>query len=312
MTNPIAALTVDEKGVVTGVSAAALAMLESRPDNAIGSTLDELLHNSHGVDLCVARIALEPISGTTAGHVVILEPCQAQTLQPDHDEALLRLAAGIAHDFDNLLTIVSGHLQMAESRVAAAARHDHIRQSRLACAMASRMTRRLRTFARRQPLDSQLHDINALVRPVAEMLGQALQERRTFGCELEPNVPPVMIDRSEFENALLNLLLNSMDATKVGDTITIATRYDAGDAGPGHALLIVTDSGSGMCAQVAERAFEPFYSTKPPDRGSGLGLATVAGFTRQSGGTVELSTVLGTGTSITLRFPVHQDGRGPI
>lgn len=299
--NTIAALTVDDRGIVNGVSAAALALLDKPAKNVIGASLDALIQSSQNLGHCVTR--LDPSADRSTTHVVILEPHIRE--RPDHDEAQLCLAAGIAHDFDNLLAIISGHLQMAQSRNDSEPVCENLKQSQLACAIAARMTRRLRTFASRQPLDAKPHDINALIRPVADVLGEALHEQRSFACELQPDLPPIMIDRSEFENALLNLLLNALDATSAGGTISIATRLEVRAAERSHVMLVVADNGTGMPDHIAQRAFEPFYSTKPPDKGTGLGLATVAGFTRQSGGSIELSTVAGIGTAVTLRFPIR-------
>jgi PAS domain S-box-containing protein len=228
-------------------------------------------------------------------------------------EALGRMTGGIAHDLNNLLTIVSGNLQLLEMSPNATNAERWITEALTACERGSAFNNRLLTFARRRHLVASLADLNELVRSMADLL------RRTVGSGIEivtrfaPDLGLVRIDASEIENAILNLVLNARDAMPKGGRVLIETRnvlLDETSAAPDddvrpgpYVRLEVSDDGNGMTPEVKARAFEPFYTTKETGRGSGLGLATLHGFVRQSGGWVTLYSELGKGTSIGIYLP---------
>ena len=232
-------------------------------------------------------------------------------------EAVGQLTGGLAHDFNNLLTGIMGALDLLETRLGQG-RTDrierYIRTAQEAAKRAASLTHRLLAFSRQQTLDPKPSDINALVAGMEELL------RRTVGPEIslevarEPDLWTVLVDVSQLENALLNLVINARDAMPNGGRIIVDTRNsrlgarDAGerDLPPGdYVALSVTDNGSGMPPEVAARIFEPFFTTKPMGSGTGLGLSMIYGFAKQSGGNVRVHTRPGLGTTMRIVLPRH-------
>ena len=229
-------------------------------------------------------------------------------------EALGQLTGGVAHDFNNLLQVVSANLELIGTRVGA----DDWLRARLTAAMAgvergARLTRHLLAFARRQSLAPQAVDTMRLLGGMEEML------RRTLGDEIEielvvsGNLWAIRADPQQLENAVLNLAINARDAMPQGGRLTIEGRnasldesYAATntDVTPGQYVMIaVSDTGIGMTAEQMSRAIEPFYTTKPEGRGTGLGLSMVYGFARQSGGHLKLYSEPGQGTTVRIYIP---------
>ncbi len=232
-------------------------------------------------------------------------------------EAVGQLTGGIAHDFNNLLTGISGSLEMLDIRIAqgrldAASRYIEIAQG--ATKRAAALTQRLLAFSRRQTLDPKPTDMNRLITDLEELV------RRTTGPNIVVDVVgaaglwPVLIDRNQLENALLNLCINARDAMPDGGRLTIETANrwldeSAGaecDLPPGqYVALSVTDTGIGMSRETIGRIFEPFFTTKPLGQGTGLGLSMIYGFVRQSNGQVRVDSEPGRGTTMRLYFPRH-------
>lgn len=232
---------------------------------------------------------------------------------PEFDD-MVRMAGGFAHNFNNLLTVISGNLQFVEMRLHDAALKSLLREAALACEMGARMTERLLTYGQRRRLDPVVSHVNEILHAMESVVRQAAGPGTSVVLTLDPEVASILIDRSEFEGAILNLVLNARDAMPNGGELEIATRHFDQLAGadnphrltPGrHVRVSVGDTGTGMAPDVARRAFEPFFSTKDSDRGTGLGLATVLGFAGQSGGTAVLHSAPGRGTAVHLYFPVH-------
>ena len=232
---------------------------------------------------------------------------QAQKLQ-----AIGQLTGGIAHDFNNILMGISGAIQLLVSPSTAAPRRaELIAQASRAVQRGSRTVRQLLAFAGRQPLQTVSLDVNRSVAAMTDdlivpSLGQAVVVR----LELAGDLWPALVDQAEFEAALLNLAVNARDAMPDGGLLTIATqnlRLDAGPAeglaGGDYILLRVTDDGIGMPPDVVSRAFDPFFTTKAQSTGSGLGLSQVYGFASQSGGTAQLRSTPGEGTTVLLFLP---------
>lgn len=222
-----------------------------------------------------------------------------------NDANQLRLARGIAHDFNNVLAIIAGNIQLVEAKVSAADVRQFLKEAGQACAMGAELTQRLTTFAAdRRFLPVQI-DVAALVRAQMPLLMRTVGGAITIQMTDANTARCVVADKSAFENALLNLVLNSRDAMPNGGAITISIEDEAGIASSPHdnVRISVTDTGTGMTPRVRDRAFDPFFSTKGPGRGAGLGLATVAGFANQSGGTTTLKSTIGKGTTVTIRLP---------
>ncbi|KQP40323.1 ATPase [Methylobacterium sp. Leaf104] len=232
-------------------------------------------------------------------------------------EAVGQLTGGLAHDFNNLLAGISGSLELMQTRMTQGRLGDLDRYMTVAQGAAKRaaaLTHRLLAFSRRQTLDPKPTNVNRLVTDMEELI------RRTVGPSIHleavglAGVWPALIDPGQLENALLNLCINARDAMPDGGRITIETANkwmdDAGarkhDMPPGQYLSVcVSDTGTGMSADLMTKVFEPFFTTKPLGEGTGLGLSMVYGFARQSGGQVRLYSEVGEGTTVCLYLPRH-------
>jgi len=226
-------------------------------------------------------------------------------------EAVGQLTAGMAHDFNNLLTAVTGHLELAQRRVAGDARAAALlRSAQMAAERGAILTQRLLAFSRRQRLVPKPVDVPAVVNGVENLLQQTVGAAIRLVIEAEPTLWPARIDPHQLELAILNLALNARDAMPAGGTLRISSegRHAAGDGSsalaPGDYVVVsVSDDGIGMDEQTLARAFEPFFTTKEVGRGSGLGLPTVQGFAVQSGGGVHVESARGRGTTAELWLP---------
>jgi PAS domain S-box-containing protein len=246
---------------------------------------------------------------------------QAETLllQAQKMEAVGQLTGGIAHDFNNLLTVIIGNLENLRRRLARSAPDpaelDRLADQALAGAQrASWLTQHLLAFSRRQPLEPRTLDANALVSGMSDLLKRTLGEGVVVHTRLAEDLWPSFVDANQLEVALLNLAVNARHAMPEGGRLAIETRnlsYNPITAEnwppelvPGEYVLVsVADMGHGMSRQVRERAFEPFFTTKGIGKGTGLGLSQVYGFAKQSGGSVEIESQEGEGTTVRLYLP---------
>jgi signal transduction histidine kinase/CheY-like chemotaxis protein len=235
-------------------------------------------------------------------------------LQAQKMEAVGRLAGGIAHDFNNLLTVIRGHavlsLRRAGSDGALLRELNGILNS---TDKASALTRRLLAFSRKQVLQLRVLDLNALVIQVKELLPPVLGDDINLVLDLAPDLGHVKADPAQMEQAIMNLTLNARDAMPHGGELKIQTRnadldeawirkHEGTQEGP-HVMLAVCDTGHGMTADTLSHVFEPFFTTKDMDKGTGLGLATVYGTLRQSGGFTCVSSAVGEGTTFQIYLP---------
>ncbi len=253
----------------------------------------------------------------TAERAAAVELARAQDAlrQSQKMEAVGQLTGGLAHDFNNLLTGIMGNLELLQNRIARG-RLENVDRYVIAAQGAGRraaaLTQRLLAFSRRQTLDPKPTDVNHLIAGMEDLL------RRTVGSTTDIEVVgaaglwPALIDAVQLESALLNLCINARDAMPDGGKITIETANKwlddrtsrERDIPPGQYLSVsVTDTGSGMTPEIIERAFEPFYTTKPLGQGTGLGLSMIYGFARQSGGQVHIYSEIGQGTTIRIYLP---------
>jgi PAS domain S-box-containing protein len=230
-------------------------------------------------------------------------------------EALGQLTGGIAHDFNNLLTVIMGNLEMLEARLKDPAQLLLVNEALEAADLASRLTARLLTFARRSMLEPKLVDLNEFVSGLTDMLRRTLGETVTLTTSLSPDLWVTRVDPSQVESAIINLAVNARDAMPEGGRLLVETgnahideAYAAAEPGlsPGDYIrLSVSDDGMGMPAAIRERAFEPFFTTKEKGKGTGLGLSMVYGFARQSGGHATIYSEQGMGTTIRIYLPRH-------
>jgi PAS domain S-box-containing protein len=242
-----------------------------------------------------------------------LDEARAQLHQAQKMEAVGHLTSRFAHDFNNILQIISNGLELA-TRQLASGRVDvqgHLAAARDAADRARLMTDRLLAFARKQPLKPQRVDIVGLVNGMRRLFEQSLGPDITLDAAVPNDLWTVWIDPSQLENALLNLVINARDAMPQGGRVLISASNLHIEPDPknpdgrhgDHVRIAVTDTGTGMTPEVAARAFEPFYTTKPPGQGTGLGLAQIYGFVGQSGGTCRIDSAPGRGTTIVLCLP---------
>ncbi|WNW10226.1 response regulator [Pseudomonas sp. DTU_2021_1001937_2_SI_NGA_ILE_001] len=254
---------------------------------------------------------------TTQLAVQIAERAQteAQLLQVQKMDALGNLTGGIAHDFNNLLTGIITSLQLIEKRLDAG-RLEKVPlyvQAALGSAMsAAGLTQRLLAFARKQPLDTRPVDINERILSLEELLVRSIGERIVLGLELSMHPAVAMVDTSQLENAVLNLVINARDALPHGGHIWISTytAHASGDpnlADGTYVALAVRDDGTGIDHTLLDKVFDPFFTTKPLGQGTGLGLSSIYGFARQSGGHASIRSVSGRGTEVTIMLPASRE-----
>jgi PAS domain S-box-containing protein len=239
------------------------------------------------------------------------ERTESALRQAQKMEAVGQLASGIAHDFNNLLTAILGNLELMESRVA----DNHLRKLVQAASRAAlrgaRLNEQMLAFSRKQHLTPRPTDLNALIQDLTEMLRRTLGGTVEVATALAADLWPALVDPTQIELVILNLAINARDAMPLGGTVRISTRnVTAGEIGRLNGLspseyvcIAVADSGVGMSDAVLARACEPFFTTKEPGRGSGLGLSQVYGVARQSGGDIAISSALGKGTTVEIYLP---------
>lgn len=232
-------------------------------------------------------------------------------------EAVGQLTGGIAHDFNNLLAGISGSIEIMQSRLAQGRISElaqYLTGAQGAAARAARLTQRLLAFSRRQTLDPKPSDVNRLVSGMQDLITRSVGPSIDVETILVGGLWTAFVDVGQLENALLNLCINARDAMPGGGKLTIETanrwldQRGAEQRGlePGQYIsLCVSDTGSGMSAEIIERAFDPFFTTKASGEGTGLGLSMVHGFAGQSGGTVRIYSELGKGTMVCIYLPRH-------
>jgi signal transduction histidine kinase/CheY-like chemotaxis protein len=238
---------------------------------------------------------------------------EEQLRQAQKMQALGQLTGGIAHDFNNLLTVIQGSADILKRPGL-----DEPRRIRFAEAIvqtasrAAALTSQLLAFARRQPLQPRVIDLNAHISGMIEMLDRTLGERIRVVTDLAPGLCPIAADPTQLESALLNIAVNARDAMPDGGTLTIATS-DVPDIGDGRAGIAVamTDSGAGIAPEMLQRVFEPFFTTKSVGKGTGLGLSQVYGFAAQTGGDVKVASEVGVGTTVTMLLPCTDGAAEP-
>ncbi|HVS84383.1 MAG TPA: ATP-binding protein [Gaiellaceae bacterium] len=290
-------------------------MLEPR-NRSMGSGLDLTARRKEGGDVPVeiGLSAVQTDEGMLIAAVITnvterrrLEEALVQTQKL---EAVGRLAGGIAHDFNNLLTAILGYTEFLTAELEEGTRqHADAREVRAAAERASGLTRQLLVFSRSQTIEPQVINPNERVLELQGLLARLIGESIEVESRLEHGLWPVLIDPGQFEQIVTNLVLNARDAMPYGGQLTIETKkahLDEGwtelDSGE-YVALSISDTGEGMDEQVLARALEPFYTTKPPGKGTGLGLATVYGIVEQAGGDLRLYSEPGVGTTVKVYLP---------
>lgn len=236
---------------------------------------------------------------------------QQQLLQSEKLNALGQLAGGIAHDFNNLLSIIIGYSSLTESKLGSADRllRENTAQVLKAADTAKNLIRKLLAFSRKQVLNPELLNVNELITDLSRMLSRVLDERIKMELRLEQKVGNIEADRAQIEQVILNLVVNAREAMATGGTLILETFSSKLPDGAHPELsgefeaIRVSDTGIGMDESIRLRIFEPFFTTKGDHGGTGLGLATVYGIVKQSGGYIEVESDIGHGSSFTVYLP---------
>jgi len=249
---------------------------------------------------------------------------EAQLMQAQKMEAVGRLAGGVAHDFNNMLTAIKSYSQLLLQDVAADdARHKDIQEIDLAADRAARLTRQLLAFSRQQMLQPRVLDVNQTVSELEKMLQRLLLKDITLSTRLAPELHAVRADAGQLEQVIVNLVVNARDAMPDGGRLTVRTQnvtIDAASAREGwsfevrpgaYVLISVTDTGLGMDEATKSRIFEPFFTTKDRHKGTGLGLSTVYGIVKQSGGYIRVISAPGEGSTFEVFLPVADGAASP-
>jgi PAS domain S-box-containing protein len=250
------------------------------------------------------------------------ERLQRRLRQSQRLESLGQLVGGVAHDFNNLLSVISGYADFTAEQLQPLATEDtrlvpvldDVEQVRAAAQQAIRVTRQLLTFAKSEPANREVLDLNEVAQSAGKLLRRSLGEGIELVIETSDGLWLVEADRGQLEQVLMNLAVNARDAMPGGGRLTISTanaEVNDGYAGqrpglkPGrYCRLAVADTGTGMDAETIERVFEPFFSTKPRGRGTGLGLATAYGIVSGLGGIIDINSEKGFGTTMNVLLPV--------
>ena len=280
------------------------------------------IHRPNGDDM-VVDLSLKPVRNP-AGEVdlVILEARDVTEHKRDQEllirgqkmEILGQFASGIAHDFNNLLTVIAGNLELAERRIKDDdAITDRIGKAVQAVFKGRALTDRILTFARKQELEPRPVQVKALIAEAVDLSRSGLDENTSIESEIAPDLWPCWADPAQLQTALFNLLINARDAMPNGGRVTIRgsnyTKRSQGQAEPTNlpngdfVLLSVSDQGEGIPRKILPKITEPFFTTKEPGSGSGLGLSMVADFIEQSGGDLKIDSAEGRGATVSLYLP---------
>jgi PAS domain S-box-containing protein len=339
-------LVVDRKGTLLRVSPSCVAILGYEPGDMAGRSAAEFLYpddlentrnemrlarrgqvmrnfecryvhrDGHVVPLTWTGLWSEPdqqhfFIGRDMTERIVLESQLRQALKM---EAIGRLTGGIAHDFNNILAVIIGMSEVLAAAVSGDAKlAAMVKTIDEAADRGAHLVQRLLAFARKQPLQRRVFDVNEIVMRMTAILRRTLGEDITVKTALAQGLWPVSTDPSQVEDALLNLAVNARDAMPKGGQLVIETAnvhldegyaaHNVEVASGNYVAVIVSDTGTGMAPEVIERAFEPFFTTKGVGHGTGLGLSMVYGFIKQSGGHVKIYSEGGHGTSIKLYLP---------
>jgi len=344
---PVILFAIDENGVFTLSEGQGLASLGLAPGEVVGCAVDELYHDLPHIlrnirramagEEFVDRIDVGEISfetwyrpthgpdGRPAGIIGVstdVSPrrrLEDQLRQAQKMEAIGRLAGGVAHDFNNLLAAIMGHGELLLRRLDPThPQHRHAEAIQKAATRGALLTRQLLAFSRKEVLTPRVLDINLVVAEMEEMLRRLIGEHIELIIVLGDHPLQVRADRGQLEQVIMNLAVNARDAMAGGGVLTV--EVSAVDAEEGAAegtpragpcvMVAVSDTGCGMDAGTASRIFEPFFTTKAQGKGTGLGLSMVYGIVEQSGGSIELESTPGKGTTFNVFLPRLEEGAG--
>jgi signal transduction histidine kinase/DNA-binding response OmpR family regulator len=284
--------------------------------------------NAEGQQLCVRTAGIPVFTGERIikvdGYIQDFTERKQAEIEQDHLKNLLlqsqklesigQLAGGVAHDFNNILTVIQGYSEaILNSLPATSVLRSDVDEILKASQRAANLTRQLLIFSRKHVVQPQVMDINQIVKELKRMLGRLIGEHITFIIEPSNNLGCIKADPGQIEQVIMNLVINARDAMPEGGRLTVSTSNEFIDSessalrpnlAPGmYVVLTVSDTGCGMSKEIQERIFEPFFTTKEKGRGTGLGLSTVYGIVIESGGIIEVESALGHGTVFRVYFP---------
>lgn len=246
-----------------------------------------------------------------------LTKANAALFQSQKMDAIGKLTGGIAHDFNNLLSVISSSLEVFGLSPIDARQVKMVENMKRAITRGATLTQQLLSFARQQPLKSELHDINKLIHSFEPMLVKACNSSIQFITDINTNISTVKIDAAGLEAALLNLMVNARDALPQGGSIQLKTQkvklanHEIGYLAEGlYVKVSIQDNGTGISSEALPHILEPFFTTKEIGKGTGLGLSQVYGFIVQSEGDITVDTQVGKGTVISLYFPIMKNNQG--
>jgi two-component system cell cycle sensor histidine kinase/response regulator CckA len=272
------------------------------------------------------RIRLDGEGQPLRGVGISLDVTERRALESRYQQAqkmdaIGQLASGVAHDFNNLLTVILGFTEFVLEDKTITERHGgDLGEIIKAARRASELTKQLLAFSRQQVLEMAPLDLNKIINEMTAMARRLIGEHIEIHLDLAPQLPLALSDRGQFEQVVMNLLVNARDAMSEGGKITITTAHRQFDNARSHhgpvidghyVVLSVTDTGSGMTKETQRRLFEPFYTTKAAGKGTGLGLSTAYGIVKQSKGYIFADTEIGRGTTFTAYLPCA-DGVAPV
>ena len=277
---------------------------DGRPTRWYGTTedVDDRLRSQKALEVSESRLRqlTEDLEARVAAEVQAREAAQAALHQSQRMEALGKLASGVAHDFNNVLQAVGGSLSLILRTPGNVARVERVAgMARDAVERGAAITGRMLSLARRADLRAGPVDAAELLHGLQLVLQHTLGAGIRVNVDVPPDLPPLLADRGQLETVLINLATNARDAMPRGGTLRLSARTEGGQM-----LIEAADTGAGMTPDVLTRAREPFFTTKPPGAGTGLGLALAHGFAEQSGGLLRISSTPSQGTVVTLVLPV--------
>jgi two-component system, cell cycle sensor histidine kinase and response regulator CckA len=274
--------------------------------------------STHSI-VAFGRAVSDATGGLTRAAGVSIDVTHQKTLEEQLEQAqkmesIGNLAGGIAHDFNNVLTVVTGYCSFLEDRVKDdPGACDDVGQIRRAAESAAALTRQLLAFSRRQVLAPRVLSLNTVLTDLQKMLRRLIEEHVRIDLKLAKDLPLINVDPGQMEQVVMNLTVNARDAMPEGGVLTLETSaveldedYASTqvDVKPGsYVCFRITDNGCGIPPEILQRVFEPFFTTKPTGQGTGLGLATVFGIVKQSGGHLTVSSEVGAGTTFTIYLP---------
>jgi two-component system cell cycle sensor histidine kinase/response regulator CckA len=324
---PPVALLVIALGVLFAGAIVALRMRALRAETAARAALEREAAARHEVE--PLRLAEAEARRTAEALAAKLEAVAAERRADERAfhlqkmEGIGRLAGGVAHDFNNLLTGILGFVELAEqAKGMPADTRAHLQNARSAAQNAATLTRQLLAFARKQVIAPEVMDLNAVVHEGQRLLRRVLGDTIEIVLALDPELWPVLADRSQIEQTLMNLAANARDAMPTGGRLVLESRNVSFASPPAHlpidvppgeyVELTVADTGTGMEERARRHAFEPFFTTKAAGKGTGLGLAMTHGIVGQHGGYVWLHSEPGRGTAVTMLLPRASGGAQPV